>query len=142
MDIKNNIARLFGFVRTIFENDINVKKTLSSDYEANITKRLLDIPKEYRVKMNKILVLFIAMVESIDFERFAEELGQLTFNISSYDMFQGLVVSNTTKLERGFAMNLLEQMRTLLVCLDLVVANPRRYAAGVAAINKCKDILQ
>ena len=142
MDIKNNIARLFGFVRTIFENDINVKKTLSSDYEANITKRLLDLPKEYRAKMNKILVLFIAMVESIDFERFAEELGQLTFNISSYDMFQGLVVSNTTKLERGFAMNLLEQMRPLLVCLDLVVANPRRYAAGVAAINKCKDILQ
>ena len=142
MDIKNNIARLFGFVRTIFENDINLKKALSTDYEATVTKRLLELPKEYRVKMNKILVLFIAMIESIDFERFAEELGQLSFNISSYKMFQGLITANTTKLERGFAMNLLEEMKTLLLCLDLVVANPRRYAAGVAAITKCKDILQ
>lgn len=142
MDIKNNITRLFGFVRTIFENDINLKKALSMDYEATVTKRLLELPKEYRVKMNKILVLFIAVVESIDFERFAEELGQLSFNISSYKMFQGLITANTTKLERGFAMNLLEEMKTLLLCLDLVVANPRRYAAGVAAVTKCKDILQ
>ena len=142
MDIKNNITRLFGFVRTIFENDINLKKALSADYEATVTKRLLELPKEYRVKMNKILVLFIAMIEAIDFERFAEELGQLSFNISSYKMFQGLVTANTTKLERGFAMNLLEEMKTLLLCLDLVVANPRRYAAGVAAVTKCKDILQ
>ena len=139
MDVKKNISTIFSFVRTIFDNDINMKKALSSEYEDVVIKRVSGIPKEYRDKINKFFVLTIALIESVDFEKFAEHLGTLSFHLNSIEMLQEYVNTIESDFKRNAAKKLVEDLRILLICLNRVVDNPKKYAAGVGAIQKSKN---
>ena len=142
-EVKRNVGIIFSFVRTIFANDINIKKELTEAYEDTVIKRIGALPKKYMDKINKIFIIIIALIESINFETFAENLGTISFKIDSVAIFQEYIINN---MDMEFKMNaakkLLSDLRILLICLDKVVADPRKYAAGVAAIQKYKnDIL-
>ena len=141
-DIKRNIGIIFSFVRTIFSNDINIKKELTEAYEDTVIKRIGALPREYMDKVNKIFIITIALIESINFETFAENLGTISFKIDSVALFQEYINTMDMEFKKNAAKKLLADLRILLICLDKVVADPRKYAAGIAAIQKYKnDIL-
>lgn len=142
MDIKSNLITLFSLVRTIFDEDIVIKKKLSAEYEAQIIKRLTNLPKDYGTKVNKVLLIFIALIESVDFDIFSKKIGNITFNIDSYSIAYNAIVSTTNKIEKSFAKSILQDLQTLFVCLDMVVSNPSKYAKNMAIIkSSSNDIL-
>ena len=139
MDIKSNLTTLFSLVRTIFDEDIVIKKKLSSEYEAQIIKRLSNLPKDYTIKVNKVLLIFIALIESVDFDIFSKKIGNISFTVDSYSIAYNAIANTTNKIEKSFAKSILQDLQTLFACLDMVVSNPSKYAKNMSIIRESSN---
>ena len=142
MDIKSNIITLFSMVRTMFEGDVVMQKKLNEEYENSVIKRLSTLDRKYSDKINKVFVLIIGLVESLDFEKFSDRLHGVSFNIDSYSMAYDSIVSSFSAIEKTYAKGLLQDLRLLFACLDQVVYNPAKYAKNMALLKENQnDIL-
>lgn len=139
MDIKTNLSTLFSMVRSIFSDDVVMLRRLNESYEASVIKKLTSIPKDYMVKLNKILLVAIALIESIDFTVFSEKVGDVKFEIDSYLIAYNAIIASSNPFEKTYAKNLLEELRTLFACLDQVVSNPSRYARNMSQLKRGKN---
>lgn len=142
MDIKSNIITLFSMVRTMFEGDVVMQKKLNEEYENSVIKRLSGLDKKYSDKINKVFILIIGLVESLDFEKFSDRLHGISFNIDSYSMAYDAIISSFSAIEKTYAKGLLQDLRLLFACLDQVVYNPSKYAKNMALLKENQnDIL-
>ena len=128
MPIRDDVSTLFGIVRTIFQNDPIVLRKITQQYQDTITNRFCSLPAQYRSKVETMLKVIIALINSIDFGKLGSELDGVKFDITSHTLIAAAINKNLDALEKPFARGFIKDIQPLCACLDLVLAEPKKYA--------------
>lgn len=128
MPIRDDISTLFGIVKTIFQNDPIVLGKMSAQYQDTITNRFCSLPSQYKSKVETMLKVIIALINSIDFGKLGTELNGIKFDITSHALIAAAINKNLDTLEKPFARGFIKDIQPLCACLDLVLSEPKKYA--------------
>ena len=139
----NDIFKLF---RYIFEDDVDVMKTLSYNYEKELKKRLNCIPISYIPKVLEVIDMIYEGIGCINMNALLNYLNKYNVcaHFNSYEFIDNFIKTNVTmSYTVSLAVStLLQNFKQIFSCIDKIVTNPSKYLQKTLNQKSHFDILR
>ena len=139
----NDIFELF---RYIFEDDVDVMKILSYNYEKELKKRLNCIPILYIPKVLEVIDMIYEGISCINMNALLNYLNKYNIcaHFNSYEFIDNFIKTNVTmSYTAGLAVStLLQNFKQIFSCIDKIVTNPSKYLQKTLNQKSHFDILR
>ena len=140
----NDIFELF---RYIFEDDVDVMKTLSYNYEKELNKKLNCIPISYIPKVLEVIDMIYEGINCINMNALLNYLNKYNVcaHFNSYEFIDNFIKTNVTMPSYTASLavsTLLENFKQIFSCIDKIVTNPSKYLQKTLNQKSHFDILR
>ena len=139
----NDIFELF---RYMFEDDIDVMKTLSYNYEKELKNKLNCIPISYIPKVLEVIDMIYEGISCINMNALLNYLNKYNIcaHFNSYEFIDNFIKTNVTmSYTAGLAVStLLQNFEQIFSCIDKIVTNPSKYLQKTLNQKSHFDILR
>ena len=139
----NDIFELF---RYIFEDDVDVMKILSYNYEKELKKRLNCIPILYIPKVLEVIDMIYEGISCINMNALLNYLNKYNIcaHFNSYEFIDNFIKTNVTmSYTTSLAVStLLQNFKQIFSCIDKIVTNPSKYLQKTLNQKSHFDILR
>ncbi len=139
----NDIFELF---RYMFEDDIDVMKTLSYNYEKELKNKLNCIPISYIPKVLEVIDMIYEGISCINMNALLNYLNKYNIcaHFNSYEFIDNFIKTNVTmSYTAGLAVStLLQNFKQIFSCIDKIVTNPSKYLQKTLNQKSHFDILR
>lgn len=146
----NNLSQklndIFELFRYIFEDDVDVMKTLSYNYENELKTRLNCIPISYIPKVLEVIDMIYEGIGCINMNALLNYLNKYNIcaHFNSYEFIDNFIKTNVTmSYTVGLAVStLLQYFKQIFSCIDKIVTNPSKYLQKTLNQKSHFDILR
>ena len=139
----NDIFELF---RYMFEDDIDVMKTLSYNYEKELKNKLNCIPISYIPKVLEVIDMIYEGIGCINMNALLNYLNKYNIcaHFNSYEFIDNFIKTNVTmSYTVSLAVStLLQNFKQIFSCIDKIVTNPSKYLQKTLNQKSHFDILR
>ena len=139
----NDIFELF---RYMFEDDIDVMKTLSYNYEKELKNKLNCIPISYIPKVLEVIDMIYEGINCINMNALLNYLNKYNIcaHFNSYEFIDNFIKTNVTmSYTASLAVStLLQNFKQIFSCIDKIVTNPSKYLQKTLNQKSHFDILR
>lgn len=146
----NNLSQklndIFELFRYIFEDDVDVMKTLSYNYEKELMNRLNCIPISYIPKVLEVIDMIYEGISCINMNALLNYLNKYNIcaHFNSYEFIDNFIKTNVTmSYTTSLAVStLLQNFKQIFSCIDKIVTNPSKYLQKTLNQKSHFDILR
>ena len=139
----NDIFELF---RYIFEDDVDVMKILSYNYEKELKNKLNCIPISYIPKVLEVIDMIYEGISCINMNALLNYLNKYNIcaHFNSYEFIDNFIKTNVTmSYTTSLAVStLLQNFKQIFSCIDKIVTNPSKYLQKTLNQKSHFDILR
>ena len=145
-NLSQKLKDIFELFRYIFEDDVDVMKTLSYNYEKELMNRLNCIPISYIPKVLEVIDMIYEGISCINMNALLNYLNKYNIcaHFNSYEFIDNFIKTNVTiPYTVSLAVStLLQDFEQIFSCIDKIVTNPSKYLQKTLNQKSHFDILR
>ena len=145
-NLSQKLKDIFELFRYIFEDDVDVMKTLSYNYEKELKNKLNCIPISYIPKVLEVIDMIYEGISCINMNALLNYLNKYNIcaHFNSYEFIDNFIKTNVTmSYTAGLAVStLLQNFKQIFSCIDKIVTNPSKYLQKTLNQKSHFDILR